>query len=99
MVFPKGAAEDAVRKLSGVHGVSNLIEVTPQVQAIDVKDRIENALKRNAEVESGGIRVSVSGPKVTLEGKVKAWHERSVAERAAWAVPGVNAVEDRLTVG
>jgi osmotically-inducible protein OsmY len=36
---------------------------------------------------------------VTLEGKVRAWRERNVAEQAAWAAPGVVAVEDRLTIG
>ncbi len=97
--FQKAAAEDAVRKLSGVVGVTNLIEVTPQVHVADVKIRIESALKCIAELEASNIRVNVSGGKVTLEGKVKAWHERSVAERAAWAVPGVSVVEDHLAVG
>jgi len=36
---------------------------------------------------------------VTLEGRVNTWHERNVVERAAWAVPGVSAVEDRLSIG
>jgi osmotically-inducible protein OsmY len=29
---------------------------------------------------------------------VKAWHERGVAERAAWAAPGVTKVEDNIVV-
>jgi osmotically-inducible protein OsmY len=96
--FEKIAAENAVRKLSGVVGVVNLITVHPHVDALNVKHRIEEALKRNAEVDAGGISVGVSGGKVTLEGKVRAWHERDVAERAAWAAPGVTTVEDRLTI-
>jgi osmotically-inducible protein OsmY len=96
--FQRQAAEDAVRKLSGVSGVTNTILVRPRVDAINVKHRIEDALKRNAELEADAIRVTVSGGKVTLEGKVRAWRERNVAEQAAWAAPGVAVVEDRLTV-
>ena len=96
--YQRMGAETAVRKLSGVIGVTNLIVVRPRVDAINVKHRIEDALKRNAELEADGIRVAATGGKVTLEGKVRAWHERGVAERAAWAVPGVIAVEDRLTI-
>jgi osmotically-inducible protein OsmY len=55
-------------------------------------------LKRNAELEAASIRVVVDDGKVTLEGKVKAWFERGLAERAAWSAPGVKAVEDRLTL-
>jgi len=96
--FQRMAAETAVRKLFGVIGVANLITVRPHVDAINVKQRIEDALKRNAELEAGGIRVAVTGGTVTLEGKVRAWHERGVAERAAWAAPGVVFVEDHLTL-
>jgi osmotically-inducible protein OsmY len=92
-------AENAVRKLSGVTGISNTIKVAQAVSAPDVKDRIEKALRRNAETEANAIRVSVSGGKVTLEGKVKAWYERDLAERTAWSAPGVTTVEDRLSVG
>lgn len=97
--YQKVAAEHAVRKLSGVVGVSNLIEIKAQVQASDVKTRIENALKRSAELEAGGIRVHVSDTKVVLDGRVHSWHERDVAKRAAWSVPGVAAVEDQLAIG
>lgn len=97
--FQRQAAETAIRKLSGVTGVSNLIELQPQAHSYDVKKAIEEALKRNAEVEAANIRVKVGNDNtVTLEGKVNAWHERSIAERAAWSAPGVKAVDDRLMV-
>lgn len=91
-------AENAVRRLSGVTGVTNAIAVTTSARATDVKERIEKALKRNAEVESNRIRVSVTGGKVVLEGNVKAWYERDLVERTAWAAPGVTAVEDRISI-
>ena len=58
--------------------MSNLIEVKPRVAAGDVKQKILDALKRNAELEADAIRVSVIEGKVVLEGKVKAWHERGL---------------------
>ena len=96
--FQRMGAEIAVRRLSGVIGVANQITIGPCIDATNVKHRIEDALKRNAELEADGIQVAVTGGKVTLEGKVRAWHERGVAERAAWAAPGVITVEDRLTI-
>jgi osmotically-inducible protein OsmY len=97
--FQKIAAEAAIHKLSGVLGVTNLIEIKPHVDAPDVRKKIIDALKRNAELEADSIRVTVDDNKVILEGKVKAWYERGVAERAAWSAPGVKSVEDRLTLG
>lgn len=97
--YQKTRAEAAVRRLSGVISIINSIEVHPRVDAQNIKRRIEQALKRNAELEASGIKVDVSGGRVLLKGKVKAWYERAVAEQAAWAVPGVRTVEDHLTVG
>jgi osmotically-inducible protein OsmY len=96
--FQKVSAENAVRKLSGVVGITNSIAVRPKLDASNIKHRIEEALKRNAEVEAKTINVVVSGSRVTLEGKVHAWHERAVAEQAAWAAPGVSIVDDRLKI-
>ena len=80
--YQKMAAESAIRKLTGVVGVSNSIEVKPRVQTTDVKKHIADALKRNAKFESDAIRINVDGGKVTLEGKVRAWYERNLVERA-----------------
>jgi osmotically-inducible protein OsmY len=96
--YQKADAEAAVRKLSGVIGVTNRISVRPHVDVVDVKHRIEEALRRNAQLDAGDIKVSVDGAKVTLEGQVPAWHERSIAEHAAWSAPGVAQVDDQLRV-
>lgn len=96
--FEKTAAADAIRSLHGVLGISNMIEIRQRASSIDVKKHIEESLKRSAELEASGIRVNVSGNKVTLEGKVKAWSERRLVEDAAWATPGVTAVVDHLGV-
>jgi osmotically-inducible protein OsmY len=97
--FQRTEAEDAVRRLAGVMGVTNNIELSPNVSVSDVKKRIEDALKRSAVVEAAGIKVNVlDNGKIKLEGKVHDWTERNAAERAAWSAPGVRMVEDRLTL-
>ncbi|MBX4958191.1 BON domain-containing protein [Rhizobium lentis] len=97
--YQKNAAADAVRNLAGVVGLSNLIEISPSVSAADVKKRIEDAFKRDAELESQGIRVEVSGGSVTLKGKVHTWSERRAAERAAWSAPGIKTLNDQIAIG
>jgi osmotically-inducible protein OsmY len=96
--YQKAAAETAVRRLSGVMGVCNSITIKSQVQAKDVKRKIEDALKRNAEIEAEGIRVMAVDDKVTLEGVVHNWQERRAVENAAWSVPGVRGVTDLLSI-
>lgn len=96
--YQRDNAEAAVRKLTGVKELSNEIKVKPQVRVTDIKQRIENALKRNAEVEADAIKVTVQDGRVILDGKVKAWYERDLAERTAWSAPGVISVEDRISI-
>ena len=97
--YEKKAAEEDVRKLSGVRGVFNKIEIKPRVKAEDVKRKIDEALNRHAEVEARGIRVTVHDDTVLLEGKVDNWDERFAVENAAWSAAGVRSVEDKLAVG
>lgn len=97
--FQRTSADDAVRYLTGVQGVINLISVKqPAINSSEVKLKIENALRRATELEAAHINVEVQGNKVVLRGKVRSWAERSDAERAAWAAPGVGQVEDNLTI-
>lgn len=92
-------AESEVRKLTGVTGVTNNIELLPSVQVVDVKTRIADALKRHAEVEAARIRVDVrDGGTVQIEGQVDNWDERRAVERAVWSVAGVRAVNDQVTI-
>ncbi|WP_342240006.1 BON domain-containing protein [Inquilinus sp. OTU3971] len=97
--YQRGAAAADIQKLSGVVGLMNLIKVQPAVRAADVKQKIEDAFRRNAVLDAGEIRVSAVDGTITLNGRVRNWAERNTAERAAWSAPGVTAVEDHLLVG
>lgn len=96
--FQKTDAESAVHKLSGVVDVINQIRIAAPAHAHEVREKIQKALQRSAELEVLGITVQIDGGKVVLTGKVRAWYERDLAERAAWSAPGVTTVEDHLTV-
>jgi len=96
--YQKDAAARTVRDLTGVKGVTNNIIVRPRVKTIDVRDKIEAAFKRSAEIDARRVNVTATDGKVILSGNVHSWAERQEAERAAWAAPGVTQVEDRLAI-
>lgn len=96
--YQRDAADQAVRYLPGVVGVVNAITLKPQVSPADVKDKIERAFKRSAELDARRVGVRVDGGKVSLYGTVRSWIEKDEAVRSAWAAPGVVSVDDRIVV-
>jgi len=101
--YQKVAAEEAVRHLKGVLGVTNSITIkppVPTVQALEVKNKIQDALKRNARLlrDAEKIQVEISGSKVILRGSVGSWADRDEAAYAAWSAPGVTEVENKIVV-
>lgn len=70
----------------------------PLVMAGDVKNKIEKAWERAAEVDAHKMHVEAHNHKVILRGTVRTWLEREEAERAAWAAPGVSDVQNDIRI-
>ena len=96
--YQRTTAENAVRRIKGVKGVTNSIRLEPKAKPSEIKRKIQEAFRRNAEVDSNRIIVDADGSVVTLKGTVRSWMEREEAERAAWAAPGVTSVIDQIVV-
>lgn len=96
--YQRREVERMVRNVRGVVGVSNLITVTPPAQPANVKAAIEDAFKREAEIDARHIRVEVSDHTAKLYGNVHSLHEAAAARAAAASAPGVATVESHLSV-
>lgn len=96
--YQKEEAAYDIRKLSGIRGVVNHLRVGSPKTVTRVRETIEKALERSARVEADRISIEADGGAVVLKGKVRDWHERDLVEWAAWSVPGVTMVEDRLSL-
>ena len=98
--YQRDAAARVVRNLNGVRGISNLVTVKPRsrIHPGEVKHQIFEAFRRSADLEARRIGVDARDGKVVLHGNVHNWAEVDEAQRAAWSVPGVADVENRLVV-
>jgi osmotically-inducible protein OsmY len=96
--YQKADAERVVRRLMGVKGVTNLIQVKPKLSPSNIKDKIEDALTRSVKADAENIQVEVHGSTVVLKGNVRSYLEKQEAERAAWMAPGVVSVDNRLVI-
>ena len=97
--FQRNAAERCVHEFTGVKGVINNVTIKAKsVQTDKVKQKIEEALKREAGREAKQIAVEISGSKVILSGDVRTFSEMEEAKWAAWSAPGVTTVENRMNV-
>ena len=96
--FQRRTAERELRRLRGVRGLTNLVEVRPTTPPSDEQTRrdLQRVLIRRTGTER--VDVQVTGDIVVLSGVVRSWWQRDEAERAAWSTPGVREVHDRLVV-
>ena len=96
--YSRERAAQAVRRVRGVKSVRNLIVLEPKLPPTEIKRKIEEAFRRNAELDANRIEVQAEGSNVTLRGTVRSWAAREEAERVAWTAPGVARVDNQITV-
>ena len=98
----KLAALSAVRRVKGVHGIADEIEVRPASEAKTSDDEIAsraiNVLSWDSVVPDEGIQVTVRDGLVTLTGKVHWYYQKSSAERDVRNLPGVRSVVNNIEV-
>ena len=94
--YQRSAAVCDVNRMNGVVGITNEIKIKPRVQAHEVREKIEKALERVAPFDAADISIKTDSGKVILSGNVRNWYERDLVENAAWSVPGVTQVLDKI---
>jgi len=93
--YQRSAAENAIRGLTGVRGITNKLGIKAKgVQPFEIKEKIEEALKRAAEREADRIVIEVRGTRVILSGKVRSFAELRDVRGAAYSAPGVTSIDD-----
>ncbi|HXP52853.1 MAG TPA: BON domain-containing protein [Bacteroidia bacterium] len=97
-IFEKNIVSNAIEKLLGVRGITNLIKITPRVAPIEIKRKINAAFHRNAAIDAKGINITVEANKVILTGKVCSLTEKIAAASAASSAPGITEVINKLEV-
>jgi osmotically-inducible protein OsmY len=96
--YQRREVERMVRNVRGVLGVTNTITVEPPVHPERVEALIEEAFKREAEIDARHVRVEVSDHTAKLYGHVHSLKEANAAKTAAASAPGVAQVESHLVV-
>jgi osmotically-inducible protein OsmY len=96
--YQRQAAEQDIRRLHGVLGLTNTISLKTSVNTANVSNDISCALHRTLFPDPEAITVTAEAGKVRLTGNVHSWHARQVAAQTAWGAPGTIDVENLLAV-
>lgn len=95
--FQLQAALNDLEHLPGARGLHNDVEIRPPVSSALLRQQIGQTMA-HAPLDAQRILVETDGSRVILAGEVTSWHERSMAESAAWCVPGVSQVVNNIKV-
>jgi len=96
--YQRDAAARAVMYLNGVNAINNTISLSQGESVSVMKAAVEQAIQRNALLDSQTIKVDVDGHELTLRGIVDSFAGRRQAEHAAWAAAGVTSVRNLLLI-
>ncbi len=96
--YQRREVERMVRHVRGVVGITNNIVIKPPVSPDKVEARIEEAFRREAEVDARHVSVQIDDHTARLYGHVHSLKEAAAAKVAAASAPGVSVVENHLVV-
>jgi osmotically-inducible protein OsmY len=96
--YQRERAQDAVRWVRGVKAIVNALDVNASIDPADIMKRVEEVLKRHADIDAAQLQVETRHTEVILKGIVHSWTEHTEVERAAWRAPGVEAVVNFISV-
>jgi osmotically-inducible protein OsmY len=96
----KLAAERAAKRIYGVKGVANDIEVKPGIQLSDpeIARNAVTALETRANVPYNRIKVTVKNGWMTLEGDVEWQYQKAAADSAVKNLTGVKGVTNEIVI-
>jgi osmotically-inducible protein OsmY len=93
------AAAEAVAGLTGVRNVWNDIQISYDIDPVDVDLHVQEALDRSALIPDGSdVRADTKNNVITLTGHVRTWAEHDAVLGAAWMAYGVIEVRDELEI-
>jgi osmotically-inducible protein OsmY len=96
--YQKREVERMVNHVRGVAGVRNFITVRPPASPKAVEAAIEQAFRREAEVDARHVKVEVTDHTAKLYGHVHSLNEASAARTAVASAPGVATAESHLVI-
>ncbi|HET8656271.1 MAG TPA: BON domain-containing protein [Longimicrobiaceae bacterium] len=95
-------AEKAVKRVKGVHGIANDLEIrlpsSHERDDTEIAEAALHALTWHTTVPENKVRVTVSRGWVTLEGEVEWYYQRDAAFRAVHSLTGVKGVVNRIEI-
>lgn len=96
--YQRSQASKSIQSLAGVRSVINLVTLKPILSVKNVEKQIAEAFRRSASIDAGKISCEAEGGLLTLRGEVRSYAEKKDAEHAAWNVPGVLRVDNKIEV-
>jgi osmotically-inducible protein OsmY len=96
--YQRDAAKRTIEHLQGVKGVNNTIDIVQKIAPKEVKEKIQKAFQRSADLDAAQVVVNVQGSEVTLTGTVSSIKEKEEAEKATFHAPGVTKVKNKIKV-